>query len=271
MSPTPAAVPTCAGFHGYDRDGLNIAYYPATNYSRCLLLCDSNTICLSFGIDTTSACILYNYVIEGNMVAVPSSGNTFYNKGGVCLQTPSGLPISSSTSSTSKPSSIPVNSITFPALIGTATLIAVPAEPESNVNFGFEADSIGSIGYTNLTTGDYIGFYSTSVPAGVQFCDTVGYLYHGRSGLCVTAIVPASPISVKYTGAAVQLQPCDVTGPTPPESQAFCGVQDQTFGGCNMFVQFKGDIITDVPYGSSDADGPESLSFPDGYSWAYGC
>lgn len=77
--------PTCSGFEGYDASGVNIGYYTDTvsaTYSGCLALCNANSECLSFGLTAAPACILYDYVVEGNDVSAPGSGNTFYDRGG---------------------------------------------------------------------------------------------------------------------------------------------------------------------------------------------
>lgn len=116
-SATPTATPTCSGFVGWD-EGTNIGKRPAractltttgTNlllayyadaasatYGGCLALCDANSACLSFGLTSAPACILYDYVVEGNDVADASAGNTFYDRGGVC-------PTTTTTSSTAAP------------------------------------------------------------------------------------------------------------------------------------------------------------------------
>lgn len=66
-------------------------FYPdaySASYGGCLALCDANEACLSFGLTSAPACILYDHAVEGNNVYDPNSGNTFYNKGGVCPATP---------------------------------------------------------------------------------------------------------------------------------------------------------------------------------------
>ncbi|KKY33220.1 putative glycoside hydrolase family 18 protein [Diaporthe ampelina] len=81
----PASTPTCTGLSGWDKDGKNIGFYAdaaSATYSGCLALCDANEACLSFGVLSTPACALYDYTVEGNVVADSSSGNTFYDKGG---------------------------------------------------------------------------------------------------------------------------------------------------------------------------------------------
>lgn len=85
------------------------AYYAdaaSATYSGCLALCNANSACLSFGITSAPACILYNYTVEGNDIAYASSGNTFYDRGGVCPTTTSTsttISTSTTTSSTSTP------------------------------------------------------------------------------------------------------------------------------------------------------------------------
>lgn len=80
----PAPAPMCAGFVGYDRDGTNVGYYvdaATATYGGCLALCRSRADCLSFGVTSVPACILYDYPVVGNDVASPGSGNTFYDRG----------------------------------------------------------------------------------------------------------------------------------------------------------------------------------------------
>ncbi|KAK2599199.1 hypothetical protein N8I77_010972 [Diaporthe amygdali] len=92
--PVPTAAPTCTGFVGWDT-GTNIGFYPdaySASYGGCLELCDANAACLSFGLTAAPACILYDHAVEGNDVADPNSGNTFYNKGGVCPTPTSATP-----------------------------------------------------------------------------------------------------------------------------------------------------------------------------------
>ncbi|KAI7779611.1 hypothetical protein LA080_000635 [Diaporthe eres] len=99
----PASTPTCTGVSGWDKDGTNIGFYAdaaSATYSGCLALCDANEACLSFGVLSTPACALYDYTVEGNIVADASSGNTFYNKGGVCPQPSSSSSVVTSASET---------------------------------------------------------------------------------------------------------------------------------------------------------------------------
>lgn len=135
-------------------------------------------------------------------------------------------------------------------------------------------DTVGSLGHTDLPQGDDIGFYTTNTPASVDYCSVVGYLYHKRSGLCVTAIAPVTPTTAKYTAANVQLQPCDITGPNPPEAQAFCGSKfdDDDFDECEVDLQFQGERTSGCPYGSGSGNNAlESLTFPCGSYWVYTC
>ncbi|KAK2600508.1 hypothetical protein N8I77_010035 [Diaporthe amygdali] len=100
---SPVATPTCTGFAGYDKDGTNIGFYAdaaSATYSGCLALCDANENCLSFGVLSTPACALYSYSVEGNDVADANSGNTFYNKGGVCPQPSSSSSVVTSATAT---------------------------------------------------------------------------------------------------------------------------------------------------------------------------
>ncbi|ROW01282.1 hypothetical protein VMCG_05872 [Cytospora schulzeri] len=86
------------------------AYYAdaaSATYSGCLALCNANSACLSFGLTSAPACILYNYTIEGNDVADASSGNTFYDRGGACPTT------TSTTSTTTSSTAIPTQTGAF--------------------------------------------------------------------------------------------------------------------------------------------------------------
>lgn len=87
---TSTATATCIGLVGYDAGGTNIGYYAdaaSATYSGCYSLCNANAECLSFGLTTGPACILYNYTVEGNDISSPGSGNTFYDRGGACPST----------------------------------------------------------------------------------------------------------------------------------------------------------------------------------------
>lgn len=84
--------------HG--QGGTNIGYYAdaaSATYSGCLALCSANSACLSFGLTSTPACILYDYTVEGNDIASPGSGNTFYDLGGACPSTTTSAPTSTVT------------------------------------------------------------------------------------------------------------------------------------------------------------------------------
>lgn len=88
--PIPTAAPACTGFVGWDT-GTNIGFYPdaySSSYGGCLELCGANAACLSFGLTSAPACILYDHAVEGVNVYDPNSGNTFYNKDGSCPATP---------------------------------------------------------------------------------------------------------------------------------------------------------------------------------------
>lgn len=126
-TPTTTATPTCTGFVGWD-DGTNIGKWPtcagipttavtdplpgyyadaaSATYSGCLALCNANSACLSFGLTSAPACILYDYNVEGNDVAGAGTGNTFYDRGGVC-------PTTSVTSTTTSTSAVPTQTGTF--------------------------------------------------------------------------------------------------------------------------------------------------------------
>ncbi|KUI69989.1 hypothetical protein VM1G_05278 [Cytospora mali] len=109
---TTTATPTCSGFVGWDK-GTNIGYYAdaaSATYSGCLARCNANSACLSFGLTSVPACVLYNYTVEGNDVAYASSGNTFYDRGGVCPTTSS---TSTSTSTSTSSSATPTQTGAF--------------------------------------------------------------------------------------------------------------------------------------------------------------
>lgn len=117
------ATPTCTGLVGYDAGGANIGYYSdatSATYSGCLALCNANPSCLSFGLTSTPACILYNYTVEGNDIASPGSGNTFYNAGGACPSTTA----TTTTSATSSTVTTPVQTGAFPNVSGTALALS---------------------------------------------------------------------------------------------------------------------------------------------------
>ncbi|KUI55636.1 hypothetical protein VP1G_03053 [Cytospora mali] len=67
---TTTATPTCSGFVGWDK-GTNIGYYAdasSATYSGCLALCNANSACLSFGLTSVPACVLYNYTCPSGIV-----------------------------------------------------------------------------------------------------------------------------------------------------------------------------------------------------------
>lgn len=164
-------------------------------------------------------------------------------------------------------------------MIGAGTLLDLEPKTEDNIGFGFKGDAAGSLGYTQLSPGDDLGFYSTGSVTGVDYCNLVGYLYHKRTGLCVTAVGPNSPTPPRYTGTSMALQACDVSGAEPPESQKFCGI-DYTANPtadyqCGIFLLFQGETTAGVPYGVSygSSDLPATFTFPGGFYWIYarGC
>lgn len=107
-TPTTTATPTCTGLVGWD-NGTNIGYYAdavSATYSGCLALCDANSACLSFGLTSAPACILYDYPVEGNDVAGAGTGNTFYDRGGVC-------PATSAASTTTSTTVVPTQTGAF--------------------------------------------------------------------------------------------------------------------------------------------------------------
>lgn len=186
------------------------------------------------------------------MLHVPASANTtFYNKGGICPQ------------GSSQSSCRAVIPGTFPDSIGGATLTAPPITPEFFVGFGFGTDTVGSVGYSDPSQGDYIAFYDTNAPAGVPsfYCSTVGYLYHQRSGLCLAATAPSLFPSARYSRGSIQLQPCDCANSMPPEAQTFCARKDRYSVRTFMYVYFKGDVAAlGIPY-SLTLSAPTVLGF----------
>lgn len=124
------------------------------------------------------------------------------------------------------------------------------------MKFGFKTDTVGSVGYSGQPTGDPIAFYVTGSSPGGS-CPLLGYLYHQRSGLCVTVTSPTSPAFPRYVGANVQLQPCGSFRSAPPEAQFFCGVEYEYMGSL-IDVAFKGDSSAgdgDSYYGSASTGG----------------
>lgn len=192
---------------------------------------------------------------------VPASPNIFYNKGGICPQGSSQL---------SCRAIIPG---TFPDSIGGGTLLAAPDSPDGYVKLGFRTDTEGSLGYSPSDPADYFGHYATNFkPTTDILCDHYGYLYHQRSGLCVTAVAQGASSPNKWNGALMQLQPCDCTGPNPPEAQLFCGFkfpyQDDLL--CSrVFVLFQ-DISVAMGYLYGFASGePSSLALHSGNYLSY--
>jgi hypothetical protein len=103
------------------------------------------------------------------------------------------------------------------------------------------------------------------------YCPNIGYLYHERSGYCVTGVEATTPL--KYANQDVQLQPCGSSTSPPPEAQAFCG---QRFTN-RAFILFLGDDTAagTSPYAAQFGDGvdvPMSLSpGGNGNYWVYNC
>lgn len=148
------------------------------------------------------------------------------------------------------------------------------------MGFGFNTDTAGSIGYSGLATGgvatgDYIAFYGTYPTDDFGFTD--GFLYHQRSGLCVTAVAPDPPTDPdnKYTGASVELQPCGPVDQATPEAQLFTGINFVDMTG----MAFRGEkhgATEEVQYygsatGADDGVVAVSLSFAMGFPWFYNC
>lgn len=186
----------------------------------------------------------------------PASPNVFYTKGGIC-------PVGSSQLSCR--AIIPG---TFPDSIGGATLLAAPDSPDTYVKLGFRTDTEGSIAYSPSDPADYFGYYALRVkPPTANRCQHSGYLYHQRSGLCVTAVSQGASPPRKWDGALLQLQPCDCTGPYPPEAQVFCGIDSpySTDLLCShVFVAFEDiSVANSFAYGFASGE-PTSLLFEQG-------
>lgn len=99
-----------------------LGYYAdaaSATYSGCLARCDANSACLSFGLTSAPACILYNYTVEGNDLAYASAGNTFYDRGGACPTTTTSTVTSTSSTAT------PTQTGAF-ANVSTAQILSVP-------------------------------------------------------------------------------------------------------------------------------------------------
>lgn len=188
----PVATPTCTGFVGYDSGASNIGYYSdatSATYSGCLALCNANTACLSFGLTSTPACILYDYVVEGNDISSPGSGNTFYDRDGACPSTT----ISTASSTT------PVVTIT-PTCTG---LVGYDAGG-SNIGYYSDATSATYTGCYNLCNAntECLSFGLTSTPACILYNYTVqgndidspgsGNTFYDRGGACPSTTISSS-------------------------------------------------------------------------------
>lgn len=126
------------------------------------------------------------------------------------------------------------------------------------MKFGYKSDTAGSLGYSGQPTGDNFAFYATG-PSDQSGCGQRGYLYHVRSGLCVTAVAPFLPVYPKYNGAVLQLYPCGSFSSAPQEAQSFCGSEFFLNTGSIVAIAFKGDIPDAGMYYGSNT-GPNSNS-----------
>lgn len=197
---TPTATPTCTGLVGYDAGGTNIGYYTdsvSITYGGCLAQCNANSACLSFGL-TAAACILYDYTVEGNDVASPGSGNTFYDRGGVCASTTASSTVASATA--------------------TPTCVGLVGYDAGGTNIGYYADA-SSATYAGCdalcnANAECLSFSLTSTPACILYNYTVegndisspgsGNTFYDRGGACpsTTTSAPTSTVTTPVqTGA----------------------------------------------------------------------
>lgn len=191
----PTATPTCVGLVGYDAGGTNIGYYAdaaSATYSGCLAQCNANAACLSFGLTAGPACILYDYVVEGNDIASPGSGNTFYDRGGACPST---------TVPSSTTSALPTATPTCTGLVGYDA---------GGTNIGFYADATsatygGCLALCNANTA-CLSFGLTAGPACILYDYVVegndisspgsGNTFYDRGGVCPSTTVSAPTSTV---------------------------------------------------------------------------
>lgn len=204
---TPTATPTCSGLVGYDAGGTNIGYYTdsvSITYGGCLAQCSANSACLSFGL-TSGACILYNYTVEGNDIASPGSGNTFYDAGGVCASTTA-------------------SSTTVASATATPTCVGFVGYDKGGTNIGYYADAAsatysGCLSLCNANTA-CLSFSLTSGPACILYDYTVegndisspgsGNTFYDRGGTCpsTTTSAPTTTVTTPVqTGAFANVSP----------------------------------------------------------------
>lgn len=213
---TPTATPTCAGLVGYDAGGTNIGYYSdavSITYGGCLAQCNANTACLSFGL-TGSACILYPYAVEGNDIASPGSGNTFYDAGGACA----------ATSTVAATSTAPAATPTCAGLVGYDA---------GGTNIGYYADAASATygGCYALCQANAacLSFGLTAGPACILYDYTVegndiaspgsGNTFYDAGGACPTTTATATSVTTPVqTGAFANVRCPPFTPPPPPSS-----------------------------------------------------
>lgn len=189
---TPTATPTCAGLVGYDAGGTNIGYYTdsvSITYGGCLAQCSANSACLSFGL-TAGACILYSYTVEGNDIASPGSGNTFYDAGGACASTSASSTVATATA--------------------TPTCVGLVGYDAGGTNVGYYADATSATysGCYNLCNANAqcLSFGLTSGPACILYNYTVegndisspgsGNTFYDRGGACPSTTTSATSTTV---------------------------------------------------------------------------
>ncbi|KAJ4406307.1 hypothetical protein N0V82_010162 [Gnomoniopsis sp. IMI 355080] len=235
---TATATPTCSGLVGYDAGGTNIGYYTdsvSITYGGCLAQCSANSACLSFGL-ASGACILYDYTVEGNDIASPGSGNTFYDAGGKCA-------------STSAASSTTVASAT-----ATPTCVGFVGYDKGGTNIGYYSDATSATysGCDSLcnANAECLSFSLTSTPACILYNYTVegndisspgsGNTFYDRGGAC-----PSTTTSSATTASAT----------TPVQTGAFanCPSNEVAYNVSNPVTPYTPCNST-VPYSSCMAD-----------------
>lgn len=194
---TPTATPTCTSLVGYDAGGTNIGFYTDTvsiTYGGCLAQCNANTACLSFGL-TSGACILYAYTVEGNDIASPGSGNTFYDAGGACAPTPT--------------------SATTPAATATPTCTGLVGFDAGGTNIGYYADAPSAtyggcyaLCQANaaclsfgLTSGQACILYDYAIEGNDVASPGSGNTFYDRDGSCPVAATSTAVTTPVQTGA----------------------------------------------------------------------
>lgn len=209
--------PSC-GLRGWDK-GTNIGYYVGSQYASfnsCNALCNNQVACLSFTyLASGPYCIIYDYLVEGNMTPDSGSPYAFFDKGGVCagtvaatsaattssssLSTSSSPSLSSSLSSSSPSSSSSLSSSSSssqPSTTRTSSTVATSTtSSRTSSTLSTSSTTPSSTRFTTLfssTTTYSTSTYTTSTcTAGLVLC--LGY-----STFTTTTLVPMTT-SVAYT------------------------------------------------------------------------